>query len=114
MPSTDIDGGVIVVLSATEARRVYDYLREIAGGHGLDAVGAQSGREDRAATWDCRRWSSRMSRTKKGAKGPGYEYWSRRPAKGCVRPRQEEQDHYPSDLSVPPPNGNSNEEKLTP
>jgi len=22
-----------------------------------------------------------MSRTKKGAKGPGYEYWSRRPAK---------------------------------
>ena len=27
-----------------------------------------------------------MSRTKKGAKGPGYEYWSRRPAKGCVDP----------------------------
>jgi len=25
-----------------------------------------------------------MSRTKKGAKGPGYEYWSRRPTKGCV------------------------------
>jgi hypothetical protein len=22
-----------------------------------------------------------MSRTKKGAKGPGYEYWGRRPAK---------------------------------
>ena len=22
-----------------------------------------------------------MSRTKKGSKGPGYEYWSRRPAK---------------------------------
>ena len=38
MPSTDIDGGVIVVLSATEARRVYDHLREIAGGPGLDAV----------------------------------------------------------------------------
>jgi hypothetical protein len=27
-----------------------------------------------------------MSRTKKGAKGPGYEHWSRRPAKGCVEP----------------------------
>ena len=27
-----------------------------------------------------------MSRTKKGTKGPGYEYWSRRPAKGCVDP----------------------------
>jgi hypothetical protein len=27
-----------------------------------------------------------MSRTKKGAKGPGYEYWSRRPAKGCIDP----------------------------
>ena len=25
-----------------------------------------------------------MSRTKKGAKGPGYEYWSRRPAKGTA------------------------------
>jgi len=30
-----------------------------------------------------------MSRTKKGAKGPGYEYWSRRPAKGCVDPGKE-------------------------
>jgi hypothetical protein len=27
-----------------------------------------------------------MSRTRKGAKGPGHEYWSRRPAKGCVNP----------------------------
>jgi hypothetical protein len=27
-----------------------------------------------------------MSRTKKGAKGFGYEYWSRRPTKGCVEP----------------------------
>jgi len=27
-----------------------------------------------------------MSRTKKGVKGPGYEYWSRRPSKGCVGP----------------------------
>lgn len=27
-----------------------------------------------------------MSRTTKGAKGPGYEYWSRRPSKGCVEP----------------------------
>lgn len=24
-----------------------------------------------------------MSRTKKGAKAPGYEYWSRRPMAGC-------------------------------
>lgn len=23
-----------------------------------------------------------MSRTKKGSKGPGYEYWSKRPGKG--------------------------------
>ncbi len=30
-----------------------------------------------------------MSRTKKGAKGSGYEYWSRRPAKGCVDPGKE-------------------------
>ena len=27
-----------------------------------------------------------MSRTNNGAKGAGYEYWSRRPAKGCVDP----------------------------
>ena len=27
-----------------------------------------------------------MSRTKKGAKGPGYEYWSRRPSRGCIEP----------------------------
>jgi hypothetical protein len=38
MPSTDIDGGVIVILSAAEARRVYDHLREIAGGSGLDLL----------------------------------------------------------------------------
>ena len=25
-----------------------------------------------------------MSRTKKGSKPPGYEYWTRRPASGCV------------------------------
>jgi DMSO/TMAO reductase YedYZ molybdopterin-dependent catalytic subunit len=30
-----------------------------------------------------------MSRTKKGAKGPGYEYWSRRPAKSCTDPGKE-------------------------
>jgi hypothetical protein len=38
MPSTDIDGGAIVILSAAEARRVYDHLREIAGGPGLDRL----------------------------------------------------------------------------
>ena len=27
-----------------------------------------------------------MSRTKKGRKGPGYEYWSRRPSKGITTP----------------------------
>ena len=27
MPSTDIDGSVIVILSEAEARRVYDYLK---------------------------------------------------------------------------------------
>ena len=27
-----------------------------------------------------------MSHTKKGSKGPGYEYWSRRPAKGATDP----------------------------
>jgi hypothetical protein len=30
MPSTDIDGSVIVILSAAEAKRVYDHLYEIA------------------------------------------------------------------------------------
>lgn len=38
MPSTDIDGSVIVILSTAEARRVYEHLREIAGGPGLDAL----------------------------------------------------------------------------
>lgn len=38
MPNIDIDGGVIVVLSTAEARRVYDHLREIAGGPGLDLL----------------------------------------------------------------------------
>jgi len=38
MPSTDIDGSAIVILSAAEARRVYEHLREIAGGPGLDAL----------------------------------------------------------------------------
>ena len=38
MPSTDVDGSVIVVLSTAEARRVYEHLREIAGGPGLDDV----------------------------------------------------------------------------
>lgn len=27
-----------------------------------------------------------MARTKKGSKGPGHEYWSRRPSKGCTDP----------------------------
>jgi hypothetical protein len=30
-----------------------------------------------------------MSRTKKGSKGPGYEYWSRRPSKGITAPGKE-------------------------
>ncbi len=38
MPSTDIDGSVMVVLSTAEARRVYEHLREIAGGPGLNAL----------------------------------------------------------------------------
>ena len=38
MPSTDIDGSVIVILSSAEAHRVYDYLRETAGGRGLDTI----------------------------------------------------------------------------
>jgi len=27
-----------------------------------------------------------MSRTNKGSKGPGYEYWGRRPTKGTAPP----------------------------
>jgi hypothetical protein len=38
MPSTDIDGTVIVILSEAEARRVYEHLRAVAGGPGLDAL----------------------------------------------------------------------------
>jgi hypothetical protein len=38
MPSTDTDGSVIVVLGATEARRVYEYLYDIAAGEGLDPL----------------------------------------------------------------------------
>lgn len=38
MPSTDIDGSVIVILSTAEARRVYEHLRETAGGRGLDTI----------------------------------------------------------------------------
>jgi len=38
LPNTDIDGSVIVILSTAEARRVYEYLREAAGGRGLDTI----------------------------------------------------------------------------
>lgn len=38
MPSTDIDGSVTVILSTAEARRVYEHLREAAGGRGLDTI----------------------------------------------------------------------------
>lgn len=38
MPSTDIDGTVMVILTTAEARRVYEHLRETAGGPGLDTV----------------------------------------------------------------------------
>ncbi len=38
MPSTDIDGSPIVILTATEARRVYKYLYDIAAGEGLDTL----------------------------------------------------------------------------
>ena len=38
MPSTDIDGSPIVVLSQTEAQRVYEFLRDVAGGDGLDML----------------------------------------------------------------------------
>ncbi len=30
-----------------------------------------------------------MSRTRKGSKGPGHEYWGRRPSKGCTDPGRE-------------------------
>ncbi len=38
MPSTDIDGSPIVILSEAEARRVYEYLQDIKAGGGLDAL----------------------------------------------------------------------------
>jgi hypothetical protein len=38
MPSTDIDGSVIVILSTAEARRVYEFLRHVAAGKGLDTL----------------------------------------------------------------------------
>jgi hypothetical protein len=38
MPSTDIGGSVIVILTMAEARRVYEHLSETAGGRGLDTV----------------------------------------------------------------------------
>ena len=46
-----------------------------------------------------------MSRTKKGSKGPGYEYLARRPAKGCVDPGKKTR-LSPIGLSGPPPSGN--------
>lgn len=30
-----------------------------------------------------------MGKTVRGGKGPGYEYWSRRPSKGCTCPGKE-------------------------
>ena len=38
MPSTDIDGSLIVILTTAEARRVYEYLHNIAAGDGLDPL----------------------------------------------------------------------------
>lgn len=38
MPSTDIDGNVIVILSATEAERVYGNLHDAAAGSVLDEL----------------------------------------------------------------------------
>lgn len=32
-----------------------------------------------------------MSRTRKGTKPPGFEYWSRRPNSGCVPGRKDKQ-----------------------
>ena len=37
-PAPNIDGSVIVILSAAEARRVYEHLCEITGGPGVDAL----------------------------------------------------------------------------
>ena len=38
MPSTDIGGSVIVILSTDEARRVYEFLRDVAAREGLDKL----------------------------------------------------------------------------
>jgi len=38
MPSTDIDGSVIVILTEAEGRWVYEYLCETASRRGLDTV----------------------------------------------------------------------------
>ena len=38
MPSTDIDESPIVILSPAEAQRVYEFLRDVAGGDGLDML----------------------------------------------------------------------------
>lgn len=38
MPSTDIDGSPIVTLSQAEAQRVYEFLRDMAGGVGLSTL----------------------------------------------------------------------------
>jgi len=38
MPSTDTDGSVIVVLSTAEAQRVYELLRDMAAGEGLNTL----------------------------------------------------------------------------
>jgi hypothetical protein len=37
----DIDGSPIVILSAIEGRRIYDYLYDLAQMHGLDEVELQ-------------------------------------------------------------------------
>jgi len=38
MPSTDTDGSPIVILSHAEAKRIYEFLRDVAGGNGLDML----------------------------------------------------------------------------
>ena len=38
MPSTNISGSTIVILSQGEAQRVYEFLRDVAGGNGLDML----------------------------------------------------------------------------
>ena len=38
MPSTDIDGSTIVILTTAEAQRVYEFLRDIAAGVGLNTL----------------------------------------------------------------------------